>query len=83
MFRLYRADEHWEGNNSSVSVDSIDASKIAKAVVALPLQNRLAINWCYVVSSNPKKACKSLGVNMSGLFKSIVDGRQMLVNRGV
>lgn len=83
MFRLYRPDDHWEGQEPRNPVDGLDATKIQKAMAHLPQNHCFALGWCYVKRSNPKKAAAGLGVNMQGLASLVVDGRQMLVNRGV
>jgi DNA-directed RNA polymerase specialized sigma24 family protein len=82
MFRLYRPDEHWEGQSPISSVDTLDAAKIQKAVSKLPEKHRSAIGWNYVKRNNPKRAAQELGVNVQGLAQLIADGRQMLINRG-
>lgn len=83
MFRLYRPDEHWEGEAASIPIDHADAGKIARGVFMLPKPHGMAIGWCYVKKSPPRKACQALGVTMEGLWLYVRDGRQMLVNRKV
>lgn len=83
MFRLYRAPQHWRGHvEAGVSIDSADAVKVQKLVVALPQAHRSALAWCYIDRSNPRRAAQTLGETMTGLMLLIHDGRQMLVNRG-
>lgn len=82
MFRLYRPDDHWEGQSASVPVDTLDAAKMQKGVTALPEKNRAAIGWNYVKRNNPKRQAQLLGVNLQGLADLITTGRQMLINRG-
>jgi DNA-directed RNA polymerase specialized sigma24 family protein len=62
-------------------LDTADATKMAKAVAALPQSNRTAINWHYVKPVSPKRACQALGTTMEGLAKLVRDGRQMLINQ--
>lgn len=85
MFRLYiasaRARSH-DGVTFGVSVDRMDAARIAKAVAALPDQNRSAVNWCYVRPVAPIRAARAIGTSLDGLMQLLRDGRQMLVNRG-
>ncbi len=83
MFRLYRPDEHWEGQAASVPIDGADASRIGKGVAALPTSNRLSVSWCYIKRSNPRSAAQSIGTSLEGLLLYIRDARQMLLNRRV
>jgi hypothetical protein len=83
MFRLYRSGEQWGNAEPSVGIDGLDASKVAKGVIALPVRHRAAVNWCYITASNPRRACQSIGTTMDGLAQYIHEGRQMLVNRHV
>lgn len=82
MFRLYRAD-NYERESSGVSIDHHDAHKIAKGVSMLPIMHRQALNWDYLIEGSPMKIRRQLGVTMEVLGNLIVDGRQMLINRGV
>jgi DNA-directed RNA polymerase specialized sigma24 family protein len=82
MFRLYRADDHWEGQEPSIKVDTLDAQAMQKAVTKLPEKHRAAIGWNYVKRNNPKRQAQLLGVNLQGLADLITTGRQMLINRG-
>jgi hypothetical protein len=84
MFRLYVAPARARGAEhtwTSIGVDTHDASRIAKAVVALPEQHRKALNWSYLKPINPRRAASSLGTSLEGLALLVRDGRQMLVNR--
>lgn len=82
MFRLYRTPEHW-GSEPSLSVDSLDAQAIQKAVSHLPEKHRKALGWCYVIRSSPRRATRELAVTMEGLAELVREGRCMLVNRGM
>jgi DNA-directed RNA polymerase specialized sigma24 family protein len=82
MFRLYRTADHWE-RQSSIPVDSHDATKIAKGIAALPEPHREALQWNYVYGGSPMKARQRLGVTAQGLLLLIRDGRQMLINREI
>lgn len=85
MFRMAPPPPRVRGDMaySSVSVDRMDAAKIAKAVAALPASHRAAINWSYVKPVSPKRACQAIGTSMEGLALLVRDGRQMLINRSV
>ena len=84
MFRLYIAPARARGDYGGalgLPVDTGDAAKIAKAVVALPAPHRAAINWSYVKPVSPRRAAKAIGTSLEGLALYLRDGRQMLVNR--
>lgn len=83
MFRMVKADFHWEGQDAAIPIDKIDAQKIAKGVSALPRYHMLGVNWFYVSPCSPRKAAVTLGTNLEGLALFVRDGRQMLKNRGV
>jgi DNA-directed RNA polymerase specialized sigma24 family protein len=83
MFRLYRPDEHWEGLAPSTPIDTLDATKIQKAMAHLPEKQRSALGWNYIKRNNPKRAAQGLGVNLQGLADLVRTGRVMLINRGV
>lgn len=69
--------------SASTPVDRMDAQKIAKAVAALPVSHRAAINWSYAKPISPKRACLAIGTGMDGLMQLVRDGRQMLINIGI
>lgn len=86
MFRMCRGSARARGDYGAVSaipVNSEDAARIAKAVIALPAPHRAAINWSYVKPVSPRTAAQSLGTSLAGLALYVRDGRQMLVNRRV
>lgn len=84
-FNLYRSSSLWDGRYpvDIVQVDKMDAQRMQKAVSALPQPHRLALSWCYIKRSNPRRAAADLGQTLEGLMRLIVDGRQMLISRGV
>jgi hypothetical protein len=85
MFRLYRPTKQEREPYLApirTMVDAHDAAKIAKAVIALPLDNRLAVQWWYVIPQAPRRMCQRIGCTMAGLDALVRQGRQMLVNRG-
>jgi DNA-directed RNA polymerase specialized sigma24 family protein len=84
MFRLYQTPARARGGEvvtGGMSVDTGDASKVAKAVTALPPPHRAAINWHYVKPVSPRRAAASIGTTLEGLALLVRDGRQMLMNR--
>jgi hypothetical protein len=83
MFRLFRSTDVHATPHVSMPFDSHDAAKIAKGVRDLPVKNRAAINWFYVTTGAPGRACRSIGCTMAELAQLAIDGRAMLVNRRV
>lgn len=82
MFRQYRPD-NWEREVSAHEpVDALRAADMQKAVGKLPEKNRHALGWVYVIGGSPRQQAQKLAVSMAGLYGLIVDGRQMLINRG-
>jgi DNA-directed RNA polymerase specialized sigma24 family protein len=84
MFRLYVAPARARGAEhtwSGVSVDSLDAARIAKFVTQLPDPHRRALQWSYVKPINPKRAAAEQGTTLEGLALLVRDARQMLINR--
>ena len=87
MFRLHKSDE-WEqrkyGAETIVPVDRADALRVSRGVIALPDKNRAAIQWFYVMRGrHPLGKARELAVTLAGLALLVLDGRTMLVNRGV
>lgn len=83
MFRLYRSSDVHAPAHASMPYDSHDAIKIAKGVRELPEKHRAAINWAYVTTGAPGKACRAIGCTMAELAQYAIDGRQMMINRRV
>lgn len=83
MFRMYRSTDANQqyGMACANPIDHVDAQRMQKAVSNLPAPHRLALSWCYIKRSNPRKAAQLLGHTMQGLMRLIIDGRQMLINR--
>lgn len=83
MFDSYRSTEVWnEESGSGSPIDMLDATRIQKAVCALPTSHRLALSWSYIKRTSPRRAAQDLGESLEGLAKLVRDGRQMLINRG-
>ena len=83
MFRQYRSSDQWATPSASMPVDQRDAAKINKGWQQLPGNHRAAIRWHYISPGSPTKACKGIGCTMADLARFVVDGRSMLINRGV
>lgn len=83
MFRGYRSTDVWAAPSVSEPVDKLDAAKIAKAVIALPVKHRGATQWHYVKPVAPGRAARELAVSLAGLAELVQDARTMLINRGL
>ena len=82
MFRGYRSTDQWIAPEVREAVDTLDAQRLEKAVSALPARYRMAIRWCYIDQTHPRRACRALAVSADGLMDLIRAARQMLLNRG-
>ena len=82
MFRGYRSTDVWAAPTVSEPVDTIDAARVAKAVIALPEWHRHSVNWYYIKPVHPKRAAQALAVTVADLAQTVIDARQMLINRG-
>lgn len=84
MFRLYKSKaRQWEVDpHIPVSINTLAAHEIERAVSILPPSHRTAIRWCYVFSFVPVgKVRRELGVTNDALAQLIHDARSMLINR--
>lgn len=82
MFRMYRSSEVYQYmSETAIQVDTHDAAKIAKAVIALPEDHRHAASWYYINKGAPVRACRIIGCGMQHLARLVIDGRTMLINR--
>lgn len=85
MFGMVRSAAQARGAEhawATISVDGLDAQRIAKAVTHLPEPHRRALAWSYIKPINPRRAAREQGTTIEGLALLVRDGRQMLVNRG-
>jgi hypothetical protein len=85
MFALFRSTARARtpyGEHTAVPIDRLDAARVQVGVSALPDKHRRAIHWHYLHPGNPSAAARELAVTLEGLRGLVVDGRQMLVNRG-
>lgn len=84
MFRLYRAPDTWHEATPHIPIDSLDGSRIEKAVRALPEKHMAAIRWSYVYSARGMsiwRVCRAIGVRPGTLSELVHDARSMLKNR--
>lgn len=80
MFRQYRND-YWEAAPTPSPADTIDALAIQKTMKDIPEKHRMAVQWFYIVRSNPQRMCRELGVTKAALAELVIDGRAMVRNR--
>jgi hypothetical protein len=85
MFMFYRSSEAKReyGAETSVPVDRSDAIAVGKGISFLPEKHRKAIDWFYLHPRNPSGKARELGLTLQGLSEHVVEGRQILINRGV
>lgn len=79
MFRQYR-HAYWEPAPQANCNDTNDALEVQKIMKDLPEPHRIAVQWCYILKSNPRKVCMALGVSKDGLMELIHRGRTMAAN---
>ena len=84
MFKQYRSHAwQWHRPEYKTPVNTLEAHEMEKAVAKLPDKHRAAIRWSYVFSNNPIQMARRLAVSREGLLSLVVDGRSMLINRGM
>ena len=83
MFRQYKAPrQHEHDAHVSISINTLAAHEIERAVSMLPDKHRTAIRWAYVFSHVPDARIRvELGVTQVYLVQLINEGRTMLINR--
>lgn len=86
MFNLYRSSDARRayGTETSVPVNREDGAKLHAAIASLEQdQPRRALHWCYLRPKAPGLEAVRLGVTMQELKDLIIEGRQILIDRGV
>ena len=86
MFRDYRApkDAVYNPPEAKSQADTIDGGKLHRAIVdGLPPKHCMALQWYYIQEGSPFQARKRIGVTLDELGRLVIDGRDMLRNRGV
>lgn len=83
MWRWVKPSQPWDAVITAVPVDRHDAMLVSKGIAALPSPHALALSWCYARKTSPSQGAKLLRTNIEGLFRLVVDGRIMLINRKV
>lgn len=90
MFKQYRPDKFEVIYEAAASpVDQADAGKIQAAVVLMAVQSddtltmAKALSWFYVKPVSPGRAARELRLPVHGLAQRVIDGRALLMRRGV
>lgn len=86
MFRQFVPAQHWAqtyGSSTAVPTDQQDARRIGVGVYHLPEPHRLSLQWYYVQRSPIIAARRALSCTTEALARYVLDGRTMLINRGV
>ena len=82
MFRLYKAPPQWEPRELRVEVNPNEAMEIERIVAQLPETHRLALRWYYVFPwVSVGKVRQAAGQTREGLYRLVVDSRDMVKNR--
>lgn len=82
MFRGYRSSDQYSGHVVSDPVDTADAVRVQKVFVGLPELHRHALQWHYVYPIAPRRMAQALGLTPEGLAQTVIDARNMMLNRG-
>ncbi len=85
MFRQFQSNYIWGNHDTAVPVDTLDGSRMEKAVGQLPEKHCTAIRWHYVYSARGLsvfRVCRMLAVRQDTLATLVHDARSMLKNRG-
>lgn len=86
MFKQHQSSQLWAtsyGRDVVVPVDRGDASKIGRGVYFLPDPHRCALQWYYVKRTSVMQGRKSVACTAEALARYVIDGRTMLLNRGI
>ena len=82
MWRKALTSKQWEVSPAvPVTVNTLDAADMEKAVSALPVKQREAVRWSYVYGRDPLGMARQLAVSKQGLADLVDAGRTMLQNR--
>ena len=81
MWRKALTSKQWEVSPAvPVTVNTLDAADMEKAVSALPVKHREAVRWSYVYGRDPLAMARTLAVSKQGLADLVDSGRTMLKN---
>lgn len=85
MFRLFRSREGATPYTAPTRspLDHDDARRIGLGVYQLPDTHRMAVQWYYVQRTSVMSARRALACTSDALARYVLDGRTMLINRGV
>jgi hypothetical protein len=83
MFRNYKSKwRQWHEPEIRDVVDGIDAQRIQKLMVKLPIDQRRCLAWFYTSNKTPSSARRELGRTLEALHQLLIDSRQMVINLG-
>jgi len=83
MFREYRSNwRQWHEPEMRNVVDGIDAQRVQKLMVRLPIEHRRCLAWCYTSNKPVGLARREMAQTKQGLYQLLTDARQMIVNLG-
>lgn len=85
MFQQFQSNNARGGyaRDVVVPVDRGDAVKVGRGVYFLPDAHRCALQWYYVQRTSVMRGRKALACTAEALARYVIDGRTMLINRGV
>jgi len=72
---------NWHVPEVRDTCDTLDASRLEKAVRQLPEKSAYLMRWYYVWCWAEMRVRRELGMTREGVLKSTIDARQMLINR--
>ena len=83
MFRNYKSKwRQWHTPEIRDVIDGIDAQRIQRLMIKLPLDHRKCLAWFYTTSTPPLVAQRALGRQVQQLNQLLIDSRQMINNLG-
>lgn len=84
MWRKALTPRQWDVSpHTPLPVDTLDAVAVEKAVSALPVKQRAALRWSYVLCRDPIGMARKLAVSKQGLQELVTDGRALLMTMDV
>lgn len=80
MWRKALTSRLWDvSTRTPVPVNVLDAEAVQKALSALPVKQRAALGWSYVLCRDPIGMARKLAVSKRGLQELVTDGRALLM----
>jgi hypothetical protein len=83
MFRSYKSKwRQWHEPEIRDVVDGIDAQRIQKLMVSLPIDHRRCLAWFYTSNKTPSSARRELRLTLEALHQLLIDSRQIVIRLG-